>query len=85
MRGLGIDICGLQEVAKWGGLRGYVYSQLALLTDRESDCGFMVSRHLMLDMRNLVFGKYRAAMIFGNITCINVHLHHGDHNGRRCM
>ena len=81
MRGLGIDICGLQEVAKWGRLNGFIYSQMVLLTDRDCDCGFMVSRHLMPAVRNLVFGQFWAALLLQNSIFINVHLHHGDDRG----
>ena len=60
IQGLGIDICGLQEIAKWGALKGYIYSRMVMLTDRESHCGFLVSRHWMPAVRSQVFGGYWA-------------------------
>ena len=78
MHGLGIDVCGLQEVAKWGSLRGKIYSGLVMLTDTGSDCGFMVSRLWMPAVRNLVFGSYWAALVLSNVVFVDVHLHHGD-------
>eukprot|EP00959_Pyramimonas_sp_CCMP1952_P286216 5985186-Pyramimonas_sp.AAC.1 len=64
-RNLGVDICGLQEVAKWGKLSGFVYSQLVLYTKTTSDCGFLVSRRLMPAVRKSVFGQFWAGLVLG--------------------
>ena len=81
IRNLGVDICGLQEVAKWGKLSGFVYSQLVLYTKSTSDCGFLVSRRLMPAVRESVFGQFWAGLVIGRVILINVHLHHEDRRG----
>ena len=79
----GVDIALLQEVSRYGELRGKVFSGMAVFGADSSDCGIWVARHLLPAVRGYQFGSYWFAGITSDVVFISSNiLDHNSDDGR---